>query len=66
MGKLIMNPNLAVYLLRKGFRIIDLKQNRDDKRRSIFVFEIEEGLDKAMTDYTNMSKDEKRKLNKGD
>lgn len=61
-----MNPNLAVYLLRKGFRIIDLKQNRDDKRRSIFVFEIEEGLDKAMTDYTNMSKDEKRKLNKGD
>lgn len=64
MGKLIMNPNLAVFLLREGFQIIDLKANKNDPRRTVFVFKEEDGLNKKMTEYTNMSKEEKRKLNK--
>lgn len=64
MGKLIMNPNLAVYLLREGYTIIDLKANKNDSRRTVFVFREEDGLDDVMTKYTNMSKEEKRKLNK--
>ena len=59
-----MNPNLAVYLLRKGFTIIDIKANRNNPTRSIFVFRIEEGLNEAMTEYTHMSVEEKRQLNK--
>lgn len=64
MGKLIMNANLAVYLLREGYTIIDLKANKSDPRRTVFVFREEDGLDDVMTKYTNMSKEEKRKLNK--
>lgn len=64
MGKLIMNPNLAVFLLREGFEIIDLKANKNDPRRTVFVFKEEDGLSEVMTEYTNMSKEEKRKLNK--
>lgn len=59
-----MNPNLAVYLLREGFKIIDLKANKNDPRRTVFVFEDEDGLSEKMTEYTNMTKQEKRKLNK--
>lgn len=59
-----MNPNLAVYLLREGYTIIDLKANKNDPRRTVFVFREEDGLDDVMTKYTNMSKEEKRKLNK--
>lgn len=65
-GKLIMNSNLAVYLLQKGFRIIDLKANRTDRKRTVFIFQVEEGLAEAITEYTNLTKDEKRKLNKED
>jgi len=65
-GKLIMNPNMAVFLLRKGFTIIDLKANRNNPTRSIFVFRNEEGLNEAMTEYTHMSVAEKKQLNKED
>ncbi len=65
-GKLIMNPNLAVYLLKRGFTIIDIKPNRKDKRRSVFIFREEEGLNDVLTEYTSLKREEKEKLNKED
>lgn len=64
MGKLIMNPNLAIYLLRNGYQIIDLEPNKSDPRRTVFIFREDEGLYDVMTEYTNMTREQKEKLNK--
>lgn len=63
-SKLIMNSNLAVFLLKKGFSIIDLKANRGNHMRTVFVFRVENGFSEAMKEYKNLSKEEKRKIQK--
>ena len=63
-SKLIMNSNLAVFLLKKGFSIIDLKANRENHMRTVFVFRVENGFSEAMKEYGNLSKEEKRKIQK--
>ena len=37
--KLIFKPAIARELIRRGFRVVDLKQNREHPERSIVVFE---------------------------
>ena len=51
-GKLIFAPQLAKWLLGKGFKVFDIKPHRDDREKTVFIFEYEEGLDDAMTEYT--------------
>jgi len=36
--KLIFSPQLAKYLLSKGFFIVDLKQKKENELETIFVF----------------------------
>lgn len=62
--KLIMNSNLAVFLLKKGFTIVDLKANKENHMRTVFVFEVKEGFSEAMTEYTNLTREEKQKIQK--
>ena len=38
-GKLVFNPAISKDLIRAGFRVIDLKQNRSHPEQSILVFE---------------------------
>ena len=38
-GKLIFNPVIARELIRAGFRVIDLKQNRQHPEQSVVVIE---------------------------
>lgn len=47
----IFNPALARYLLKQGYRIIDIKANREDEKRTVFVFVVESGLLDIVDNY---------------
>lgn len=38
-GKIIFSARLARKLIRKGFKLIDIKPNKDNHERTVFVFE---------------------------
>jgi hypothetical protein len=42
--RLIFSPQLAKFLILKGFRIVDLKQKRENPDATIFVFKDENNL----------------------
>lgn len=42
--KLIFSPQLAKYLLLKGFSIVDLKQKKENSKETIFVFKNSDAL----------------------
>lgn len=44
---------LATYLMQKGFRLIKLQQDRNDKNRNIYLFKNSNKLRNAITEYTN-------------
>lgn len=59
--KLIFNQKLAKYLVKdKGLRIIDLKENRDNKDRTVFVFYDNLDLRDAMADYNKFKRYRRR------
>ena len=41
--KCIVASTMAKYLLKQGFNIIDLKPLRDDPKRTVFIFDDNEG-----------------------
>ena len=51
-SKLIFSPQLANYLLDKGFKIIHLKQHNKG-RSTVFVFAVENGFYEAIGEYRN-------------
>ena len=42
--KVVIQPDLARNLLKKGYKIVDIKPRRKIPEATSFVFEIEEGL----------------------
>ncbi len=40
----IFNPALARILLKQGYKIIDIKPNREDEAKTVFIFKIEDGI----------------------
>ena len=49
--KLIFSPQLAKYLILRGFQIVDLKQKKESPKETIFVFKNEDGLINAIVDW---------------
>ena len=47
----IFNAGLARYLLKQGYRIIDIKPCKEDKTKTFFVFKIEDGLLDIVDNY---------------
>lgn len=48
----IFNPALAKELLKKKYRIIDIKPKRDSQfKESVFVFSVEDGLMEVVNSY---------------
>ena len=47
----IFNPALARNLLKQGYRIIDIKANREDEKRTVFVFKVEDGFMEYVDNY---------------
>ena len=48
--KVIRSPRIAKQLLERGERIIDITEDRDDSKRTVFVFEYTESLDDFLTE----------------
>lgn len=50
--KCIMNPAVARKLLREGNLIIDIKANKADKDRTVFIFELTEKFEQDFVKVT--------------
>ena len=50
-AKCIVASTMAKYLLKQGFKIIDLKPQRDDPKRTVFVFEDDGTIGEVMKNY---------------
>lgn len=55
-GKLVFNTQLTKMLLKKGFKIIDIRPNNKNRERTVFVFEDTEELKKEINEYVENSK----------
>ena len=49
-AKLVFNAGVVRKLLKAGCRIIDVKADRDNKNKTVFVFERDEAFEKAFSD----------------
>ena len=49
-AKLVFNAGVVRKLLKAGCRIIDVKADRDNKDKTVFVFERDEVFEKAFSD----------------
>ena len=54
--KLIFTAGLAKKLLKKGYRIIDIKPNKYITGRTVFIFEDKKGLKEAIKQLTKKTK----------
>lgn len=57
-SKLIFKPRVARRLLKMGSKIIDIKADRENKQRTIFVFERDEAFDRNFDTVVNDLADE--------
>jgi hypothetical protein len=46
--KLIFSPQLAQYLLREGFTIVELKPKKNTVNETVFVFRVDNGFSEAI------------------
>ena len=53
--KLIFTAKLARYLLKQGYKIIDIKPNKDNPDRTVFVFKDCDGLKELIRKVTAVS-----------
>ncbi|ADL08046.1 DUF5659 domain-containing protein [Thermosediminibacter oceani] len=52
--KVILNPALARKLVKKGFKIVDLKPHKQNHFATVFVFENSPELQKVLEMYENL------------
>ena len=57
-AKIIFSPQLANFLLQRGYTIIKLKPKKTNPDESVFVFKLEDGLLESIEDWMEESKDE--------
>lgn len=53
--KLVFTAKLARCLLRLGYQIIDIKPNKNNPNRTVFIFKDCEGLKEAIREATQIS-----------
>lgn len=52
-GKLIFSNAIARHLIQKGHKVIDIKPHKENKDRTIFVFEVDENFEKDFLSCTS-------------
>lgn len=58
-SKLIFKPKVARRLLKMGAKLIDIKADRTNKQRTVFVFERDEAFDRNFNAVVNDLADER-------
>lgn len=54
--KLIFTAKLARALLRKGYRVVDIKENRKLPGKTVFVFEDRDGIKEDIRELSRKTK----------
>ncbi len=54
-AKIIFSPQLANYLLGKGYTIIKLKPKHDNENETVYVFRLEDGLYETIEEWMAQS-----------
>lgn len=60
-SKLVFSPQITRHLLKMGNRIIDIKADKNDSKRTVFVFKKDEKFETDFNTVLNDIADEKRK-----
>lgn len=50
-SKIIFSPQLANYLLKRGYQIIRLKQDKNNPDKNVFVFSVTDDFFTAIEDW---------------
>jgi len=50
-AKIIFSPQLANFLLMRGYQIIKLKPKHDNENETVYVFKLEDGLLESIEDW---------------
>ena len=58
-SRLVFDAKIARKLLKRGFFVIDIKPNRENQEKSIFVFENNESFQKAFSEIMDEIKAKK-------
>lgn len=53
---MVFTAQLARQLLKGGFRIVDIKPDKNDKRRTVFIFQDSPELKQKMDEYIKARK----------
>lgn len=53
--KLIFTAKLARYLLKRGYQIVDIKPNKDNPDRTVFIFIDCDGLKESIKEFSVMA-----------
>jgi hypothetical protein len=53
--KLIFTAKLARHLLKQGYQIVDIKPNKDNPERTVFIFMDCEGLKESIKRICNLN-----------
>jgi predicted CoA-binding protein len=59
-AKVIFSPQLANYLLSKGYQIIKLKPKHDCPSETVFVFKLDECLYETIEEWMGLSDENKQ------
>lgn len=57
-AKIIFSPQLANFLLARGYTIIKLKPKHGNENETVYVFKLEDGLLDSIEDWMNRENDE--------
>lgn len=60
-SKLVFSPQITRHLLKMGNHIIDIKADKNDSKRTVFVFRKDEKFETDFNTVLNDIADEKRK-----
>jgi len=54
--QLVFNPSIARELVQMGFKIVDLKEHRQNKSKTVFVFEYSKQLENELLKHSKFIK----------
>ena len=54
--KIVKSPELARKLLKLNYTVVDIKPDKSDKCKTVFLFKNEKNLEYIISEYANYSK----------
>ena len=55
-AKIVFSPQVARHLLKRGYKIIDIKPSRENRKKTLFVFEGDKNIGATIAEYAKQKK----------